>query len=294
MTDNGGNRRDSFLEFDDGLEGADDFTTEPNPFDDVVSDDMSKKGKPPGYEGTTDTATLPPGYDEAINEPAPTASQPRRETLPPGLLNYLSQYFQLNDQELKTNLYDSLKFKLTQETDQENRGDLDTKPDLYGPVWIFATIVAANFVGSKLFAVILGGIFAGVRDTTDTFGGNRLIHSFWLYLTYSFFIPAIIAKMYLHRKESIAELISAFGYSTLVWIPVGLIIDLIQTLHSAMPIYVLSIVKWVLVALAFAKSSQFLYRKMNTEDSSDQLVKFPIIGFNAIMCVVARLLLYSS
>lgn len=289
--DHGGSRRDSFLEFDDGLEGVDDFTSEPNPFDDVVSDDVPKKGNPPKYEGLSDTATLPPGYEEAA--PIPAAAAPRG-ALPPGLLNFLSQFFQLSDQDLKNNLYDSLSFKLSPEVDQENRGELESNPDLYGPVWIFATVVATNFVGSQVFSVILYGLILGTQDHEDTFGGGRLIHSFWLYLVYMFFIPAIIAKTYLHRKNSIAELISTYGYSTLVWIPLGLLIDLFQALHPAFPGFVLPIIKWVLVALAFAKSSQCLYRRMNTADVSDQLVKWPMIGLNAIMCVVARLLLYSS
>lgn len=292
--DQGGKRRDSFLDIDDGLAGADDFTSEPNPFEDAVSSDIPGQGKAGGYKAINDTETLPPGYDEVIGEQAAPTAQPPRDALPPGLLNYLSQFFQLNDQELKSHLYDTLKFKLTPETDQESRVGIEAKPDLYGPLWIFATLVAANFVGSKFFTVVLGGIIVGEEDRSPVFGGARLGHSFWLYLTYNFLIPTIIAKMYLHRKDSIAELISTYGYSTLVWIPLGLLIDLIQTLHMEIPRLVLSIIKWVLVALAFAKSSHYLYRKMNTDNENDQLIKWPMVGFNAVLSIVARLLLYSS
>ncbi|QLL31719.1 hypothetical protein HG536_0B05850 [Torulaspora globosa] len=296
------NRRDSFTELDDGLEGVDDFTHEPNPFDDVISDDYDAKKKPPGYGNVADTVSLPPGYEETMEVPqrpaeGPSSNQAAAGTLPPGLFNYLSQYFELDDQELKKRLYSAIAFKLESIADLENRAPDDAKPDLYSPVWIFGTIVMTNFIGSRLFEVIVNGVIRGVywqEDSNKVFGGARFIRSFWLYLIYGFLVPLVIAKTYLHRKDSVAELISTYGYSLLVWIPLGLLIDLSNAFQTLLPKYVLSLIKWVFVTIAFMKSSLFLYRKMNTEDESDQLVKWPVIGLNAIMCIVARFLLYHS
>lgn len=301
-TTNGRSKRDSFTELDDGLEGVDDFSNEPNPFDDVISDDFDTKKKPPQYGNVDDTVTLPPGYEEVVDSPqvpvaGPSRTQTNNETLPPGLFNYLSQFFQLDDQELKKNLHDSLAFKLKPESDVENPGPDDSKADLYGAVWIFGTIVMTNFIGSQFFKVIVNGVIRGVywQDKSNKkFGGSRFIHSFWLYLVYGFLIPIVIGKTYLHRKDSIVELISTFGYSQLIWIPLGLMIDLTNELKELLPRYVLSLIKWFLVALAFLKSSQFLYRKLNTENESDQLVKWPVIALNGVVCVVARFLLYHS
>lgn len=295
------NRRDSFTELDDGLEGVDDYTDEPNPFEDVISDDNDTKKIPPLYDSVADTASLPPGYEETMapQRPVegPSGTQANNGALPPGLFNYLSQYFELDDQELKKRLYNAIKFKLEPVADLENRTPDDLKPDLYGAVWIFGTIVVTNFIGSQFFDVIVSGVIRGVYwqdDSNKVFGGARFIRSFWLYLIYGFFIPLVIARIYLRRQDSVVELISTYGYSLVVWIPVGLLIDFSAAFQALLPKYVLSLIKWVLVAIAFIKSSLFLYRKMNTEDQSDQLVKWPIVGLNAIMCVVARFLLYHS
>ncbi|QLQ79233.1 hypothetical protein HG537_0B05800 [Torulaspora globosa] len=296
------NRRDSFTELDDGLEGVDDFTNEPNPFDDVISDDYETKKKPPGYGNVVDTASLPPGYEETMEVPqrpaeGPSSTQTTAGTLPPGLFNYLSQFFELDDQELKKRLWNAIAFKIEPLDDLENRGPDDAKPDLYSPVWIFGTIVMTNFIGSQFFNVIVNGVISGVYwqdDSNKVFGGARFMHSFWLYLIYGFFIPLVIAKTYLRRKDSVVELISTFGYSLLVWIPIGLLIDFSNAFQTVLPKYVLSLIKWLFVAIAFIKSSLFLYRKMNTSDESDQLIKWPIVGLNAIMCIIARFLLYHS
>lgn len=295
MSKNGiSNRRDSFTELDDGLEGVDDFTNEPNPFDDVIADDFETKSKPPGYGNTDDTVTLPPGYEETVEtEQAPIAgpstTQSANETLPPGLLNHFSQYFQLSDQELKKNLYAAITFKSSPASDLETG---QPNPELYGAVWIFATIVATNFIGSQLFKVIANGIIRGVYwqdDANKKYGGSRLIHSFWLYLVYAFAVPLVIAKMSAQHNDNAVSLIATFGYSQIAWIPLGLLLDLTSELQWLMPAVVFALLKWFLVLLAFAKSSLFLHARL-----SDRRLKFAAVAANAALCVIARFLLYHS
>lgn len=302
------NNEDSFFDIDDDLEGVDDFTNEPNPFespfDDAIRNDTSdvKAPKnPPNYGSKSETMSLPPAYDEAVTaeEPNNTSNSGNSNStgspLPPGLLNFYSQYFQLNPTELKQRLYEAVSFKGKPNGDEESRANAEAVSDLYGPVWVTATIIMAIFAGNGLFSLIVDGIIMGEPLSNDKSVTQflKLVHSVWLFYAYVFLVPMLSFKL-LQRSDSaiknVITVISVYGYSNLVWIPIALIIDILNGFKNYIPRYILASIEWVLVGFAFGKSSLYLYQKLTKPDGDKTI--FVIIAINAIFCILVKLLLF--
>ncbi|CAI4039124.1 hypothetical protein SMKI_07G0950 [Saccharomyces mikatae IFO 1815] len=304
----------SFLDIDDDLEGVDDFGNEPNPFDDSTVPDsqnmtnsttakasdfyntMGSKGESAPLQGQMD----PPAYDKVIGEDDVNDGS-RRDELRPGLINYYSRYFQLDLTQFKKRLSAVLTFR----NDYNSEGS-DSNSDLYGAVWITATVVMINFTMSKGLKFIISDVIEGIRSGEDIDRASqfkKLLHSIWLFYGYTFGVPFITMQV-LNRDEhsernrsfkSIPELISVYGYSNLIWIPVCVILNI---LDMSKHLRTIQAIQWAIVALGWAQSSYFLNSQMTNSGNGAQpdgkfsLSIIVVIALHSLFCLLFRFIIF--
>ena len=212
-------KKDPFSLVDDDLDGVDDFTNEPNPFESSQHADSV----PQDFDGHSMATTALPNYDDVIESEAQQAAQepysnvsdmagrsqqqqqPQhpaldRGELPPGLINYYSRFFQLSTETFKGRFIRSLSLnKLLFESETptgENR-------ELFGAIWITCSIVLVKFLFPGLINLVYYGVIRGERVNDSLTSTDRekiywnLIHSIWLFGIYSFVVPFIVLQIIL-------------------------------------------------------------------------------------------------
>ncbi|EJS43819.1 yip5p [Saccharomyces arboricola H-6] len=306
----------SFLDIDDDLEGVDDFGNEPNPFDDATVPDSPNMNKPTtgkdgGFYSTMNNKSEsaaplqgqmdPPSYDQVIGE-NPNENSGRDE-LRPGLINYYSRYFQLDLTQFKKRLSGVLTFR----NDHNNSEDSDNEADLYGAVWITATVVMINFTMNGGLTFIINNVIDGIRNGEDIDRASqfkKLLHSIWLFYGYTFGVPFITMQI-LKRDEhsernrqfkSIPELISVYGYANLIWIPICVILNI---LDMSKRLRTVQAIQWAIVALGWAQSSYFLNSQMlnNNNNDTQESVKssvsiIVVVTLHALFCLLFRFIIF--
>lgn len=277
--------RDSF-EIGDGLDGVDDFAEESNPFENPFDDTILNDAPPPAYE-------------DRINSEVPTThdgSTPiESRELRPGLLNYYSQYFQLSTQDLKTNLYESISFKRKLATGDEESSVIVNGPnDLYGAIWVTATVILSKFLVLGLLRLIEEGIFAGwkLSNTEIDTLYLSLIHSVWLFYSYVFGMGVVSYKLLNKADPQITgiETIAIYGYSNTIWIPTAIIIDIVDLFQEDSIRLISLLLKCLFIFCAFVKSSLYLHSKLAREGGENYVRSFIVV--NAIFCVLVKFILF--
>ncbi|KAL3232829.1 Protein YIP5 [Nakaseomyces bracarensis] len=251
------------FDIDDGMEGVDDFITDPNPFEEQVHSgygtNAANNNNSDQILGDVDIGNkvkdLPPTYDSSLQvEPERVAADSTipQGKLPPGLLNYYSRYFQLDSAGLKKRImYPKSFYENRNDVEEQNfeigdedDDDVNLLSDLYGPVWITASAVMAKFVTVGIVEMIKNGIILGVSRSSmgdETFLPNSfwekqfisLIHSIWLFYAHTFVTPLLIFKGFQNHYDGLKmksryEIISIYGYSNLVWVTVGLFLGVLE------------------------------------------------------------------
>lgn len=214
----------------------------------------------------------PAAGQEAIPDtPPPPFTPTETPPLAPGLLNYYSRYFQLSTADFKTKTLASLSV----------RGERPT-PDLYGPVWITASVVMARFLGSGVFSLGIDGVLRGVAPATFQF--SKLVHSTWLFYGYTFVMP--LAAQRLLSEPAFLELVTTYGYMNVVWIGASVLLSGVDEFGRLGRPAAVALVEWVVVALVAAKRALTLYVQL---ESRRALV---LLALDVLFCVAAKLLLY--
>ncbi|CDF90952.1 uncharacterized protein ZBAI_01497 [Zygosaccharomyces bailii ISA1307] len=231
----------------------DDFV---NPFEEVH----------PPIEAIPDSP--PPPFESTEALPSTPAEAP---PLSPGLLNYYSRYFQLTTADFKLKTLASLSLRSERPS-----------PDLYGPIWITATVVMARFLGSGVFALCIDGILRGVAPATFQF--SKLVHSTWLFYGYTFVMPFVAQRLL--ADSSFIELLTTYGYVNVVWIGASLMLSGVDEFGRLGRPVVVTLIEWVVVALVAAKRSLSLYSQL---ESRKALV---LLALDVLFCVAAKFLLY--
>ncbi|KAG2351198.1 hypothetical protein BDR07DRAFT_1456025 [Suillus spraguei] len=113
---------------------------------------------------------------------------------------------------------------------------LTPSADLYGPFWVPTTLILALFLSSSLAASISSYLSDPGAAYDYDFGLLSLATT--IVYIYAFAVPVI---------GGVTEAIGVWGYSLFVWIPVSIL--------CVIPI---SILRWVLVGIAFCLSGYFL------------------------------------
>lgn len=296
-------RRSNSFEINDDLDGVDDFTNDQNPFDSVNTRLNSKATVPSDiinndaeFDIPDEPIILPPAYNDTVRVDQPNNG----ETLAPGIINYYSQYFQLSDAELRKRLFNAITFASTDNNTIDTEGgsgSTEQQTDLYGAVWITASLVMVQFVIKGLVSLIVDNIIYGQRSTIavdrkEVFLG--LVHAIWLFYGYIFLVPFISIQI-LRRDEvtkfgSVVDLISVYGYSNLSWIPFFIIQDILQIFNSFKAV---TPVQWGLLGLGFLKSGFHLYREIeNGSQSKLTLSTIVILTFHVIFAVLMMFILF--
>ncbi|CAI6501044.1 AIS_HP2_G0017670.mRNA.1.CDS.1 [Saccharomyces cerevisiae] len=301
----------SFLDIDDDLEGVDDFDNEPNPFDDATVPDSPSMNEPTMGKGNAahsavdnkgESAPLqgqmdPPAYDQVVGEDASGGPNGLR----PGLINYYSRYFQLDPTQFRKRLSAVLTFR-----NDHNSENANNETDLYGAVWITATVVMINFTMSGGLTFIINEVIGGVRgderfDRASQF--KKLLHSIWLFYGYTFGVPFITLQV-LKRDEhsernmnfkSVPQLISVYGYANLIWIPICVILNILDLFKHLRTVQA---IQWAIVALGWAQSSYFLNSQMSNNNNETQsggklsLSVIAVIALHSLFCLLFRFIIF--
>ncbi|CCF57314.1 hypothetical protein KAFR_0C03220 [Kazachstania africana CBS 2517] len=303
------NKADVLLNIDDDLDGVDDFLSEePNPFEDdrpILSDEAPELNQDKSSANVHNTdfgtmRTIPPSYDETIaidNENNGNISNSDRGNLPPGFVNFYSQYFQLSTETFKKRLLASLKFK-------PSIFSISNQKEIFGAVWITLSIILLKFIFPALISLIYDGIILGLKINAGNRNENfiSLVHCFWLFGVYTFVIP-LLSLQFIARDEnsSIGEnskspvgLITIYGYCNTTWVFVFPILDILKRFDSAR--YV-TICEWVVAALGWLKMIHFMYFQICYERQGDASPKLTtsllaVIALHTIFCVLVMLFLY--
>ncbi|KAG0655846.1 hypothetical protein C6P45_002881 [Maudiozyma exigua] len=193
---------------DDDLDGVDDFTNEPNPFEDTRHVASSSKNNSsshivPDFDTKSMATTLLPDYNDVVadqpplqpiqqqhlnelfsssnnnnnnnnsnnsNNVAATTAAGEHGELPPGLINYYSKFFQLSTETFKGRFLRSLRInQLIFESEDYN----PESRELFGAIWITCAIVLVKFMFPGLINLFHYGIIKGERISESVPSNDR-------------------------------------------------------------------------------------------------------------------------
>lgn len=245
----------------DGLEGVDDFGV--NPFEEALPPTPLEEVSPEPFNTV-----------EPETEPS-TREQEQQQPLSPGLLNYYSRYFQLTTTDFKNRILGSLSLR-----------NEAPPPDLYGPLWITASVIMSRFLGSGFFKLCIDGVFRGVSpevgDSSHQFW--KLVHSTWLFYAYTLLTPFVAQKL---LSTPFIPLVSTYGYSNVIWIGGCLLLSGIDEFRRLGKNFVIMIIEWVIISLIASKRSLSLYSELEGGRKA-----LPLLVVDAAFCVAAKILLF--
>lgn len=134
----------------------------------------------------------------------------------------------------------------------------EKQPDMWGPVWIYQTVVFAMFF-SATFAGILSASLAGKQYE---YNASILTGAAGLMLVFTFGVPVVLwlALQFFNLTPTLtlAQTVCLCGYSNVIWVPAVLVAG--SPLATALVGITLSrIVRWGATFLGFVFSSWFIY-----------------------------------
>ncbi|QPG77183.1 hypothetical protein FOA43_004590 [Brettanomyces nanus] len=144
----------------------------------------------------------------------------------PFSLNYYRKYFDLNTKDFFANCWKSLNpFTKLDQYEFQQVGDL------YGPVWITATLIFLLFFCNSVAQIITSWLLNKSEDDTETLHINYfkiLLSSINLLYGYIFIVPLLLwAVLRFYFKVvnviPVTKLISMYSYSNILWIPAALL-----------------------------------------------------------------------
>lgn len=224
-----------------------------NPFEDDTYvppvDRMTTKAYiPPDEEETplkVNTIPLQPTVADTVNE----AEDGK------GFFAYYSQYFQVTPQQLKTRLRSALFLPISSDVEEQSN------PELYAPIWITASVIAALFF-SRSFKNLLVGIIKGELPTATAY--STLSHSFLLFYGYVVLVPVLLSFLIKYgfkrsMESSVITIMSYYGYSNVIWIPVALLSILSGVLPQGVGT---TVFQWICVVVGGGFSGTVIYRQL--------------------------------
>lgn len=116
-----------------------------------------------------------------------------------------------------------------------------------------------------------------------------LVHGIWIFYSYIFVIGGASYKL-LNKVDdqiTLAETISTFGYSLTIWIPISIIIEVVELFQHDIIRIIPLLLKVFFVACAFAKSSIYLYSKLSRPNGSKYVNA--IIVANGVFCLLVKI-----
>lgn len=176
-------------------------------------------------------------------------------------LNYYRQYFDLN-----TNQFFSNCLRTLNPISVPNADEFNHNGDLYGSVWITASLIFLLFFCNS-FASLLSGWFLGIDlDSLNINYFKMIVSSINLLYAYTLIIPLflyLILKYYLKVLilVPLTKLISIYSYANLLWVPAVLLSifrGLLVNLHTLD-----SLLKWGCILVGAVLSGCSIIYKLN-------------------------------
>ncbi|SCU80704.1 LAMI_0B03444g1_1 [Lachancea mirantina] len=143
-----------------------------------------------------------------------------------------------------------------------------TEPDLYGPVWITATVVAARFFTQTLTRLIISDIYGeNAGGVTASMTYKQLTTSAALFFGYTVVAAAAVTLVSRRVLQTSGDLtfvgaLCIYGYSNLNWIAPAAICSVLATCLASKPRIETTVVTCLLSLIAGALSGVFVFRQL--------------------------------
>lgn len=149
------------------------------------------------------------------------------------------------------------------------------KPDLYGPFWIYTSVVFCLAASGSLYQFFHGHS----KDRATTFAEFVSVTSFWIYLI-GFVFPLVIYLLLKYVGSTSVTYMNSvciYGYTFAVFIPV-----------SVLCVFFSSFFDWIFLLYSGASSSFILIKAYSRffNESSDRNKKYMILAFIAIFQII--------
>lgn len=177
------------------------------------------------------------------------------------LISFYSRYFDINTDEFFAKItlaLDPFQKASVLASQNDEDGNQDTT-DLYGAIWVTATLIFLVFVSSTGANLVSHWLYLG-----DENGGkyeydfDRLTVSISLFYGYIWIVPFILYAvttwwLKFADRLSLTRLVSIYGYANVLWVPLTLInFVLVVFVSSKKHKVLLNVLEWVSVLLSGA------------------------------------------
>ncbi|SCU90826.1 LADA_0F06634g1_1 [Lachancea dasiensis] len=249
---------------------------EPNPFaDDYVANDYAKNSYGSAIDG-------PMSSEAPISADLHTA----KGGTPSG--GKYAELYQVEDELLRSRLKSALKLQSL-----ESEGVYE--PDLYAPTWVTLTVAAALYLSRSLSTLVLGLI----HGLPPSVAGHELMPYLVMVPFYGLATPLVvhIVARFLFKIQSgwgIVELVSIYGYSMVIWVPLAAAFFVLRLLVDLLPGAVLLVGHITVATVGVLHTTLFLYRQFKGPEESDGKKLWAIAASVSAICAATLRLAFNS
>lgn len=217
-------------------------------------------------------------------------------------VSFYRQFFDLNTEEFFGKIQQALNpFNTASVVATQDENDAT---ELYGFVWITATLIFLMFVSSTGSNILLHWLHSGKDDTKYEYNFGLLSISLSLFYGYTIALPALIFVLTswvvkFPERLSLTRLVSIYSYSNVLWFPITaanfvLVVFVSSKNHHKL----LNLLQWVIVAVTGAVSGLSIVLKvrpiflknalaLDPENSGEGIKKYQIMLFLLIAAHIA-------
>lgn len=201
--------------------------------------------------------------DSNVQSPYTNYNSSQSQPEPPGKasgkshmfqIHFYRQYFDLNTEEFLQKVRTALNpFDRTSFSIEHNDNEAPT--ELYGPIWITATLIFLMFVSATGSNMLSHWLHPGKEDHKYEYNFDLLTKSITLFYGYNIIVPAAIYGvttwgLKFPRQISLSKLISIYGYTNVLWFPITLIsILVVLFISNEKHHFLLELIEWIFVGL---------------------------------------------
>lgn len=186
------------------------------------------------------SSSRPAGPNSGLSAEASTGvehlSPPKSESVKTRLVNFFKPYFDIDTDDLTMRVMESVKF-----VDNRFMELTEYKPDLYGPFWIYTSLIIILGIASNTYIPI--SEIEPVQDLAFITAASSLIY------TVGFGAPFLIWGLATRFGSDLSyiQLLCLYGYSCTIYLP-ALVICIIPK----------EIIRWLVLMYAMASSTLFV------------------------------------
>ncbi|CCH41252.1 putative membrane protein [Wickerhamomyces ciferrii] len=213
---------------------------------DIPADDSSL----PNVSGKIDSDPSPSYNNEGSSSQGITPVVPNNFEGGVFSINHYRRYFNINTNDFFGNVINSINVISIGEKSNEDDNENEIIGDLYGPIWVTATVIFCLFFSNTSSNLIKSWLIGGDEHYQYNFG--LLTGAISLLYGYTVLIPFIfyIVSVWYFKLEnffSLSKIISIYGYANSVWIPSAILGILRGLLVNHQ--FLSGILKWIVVLI---------------------------------------------